>query len=250
MSGKEIISFVIGFLILFFIYHFPEFFSAFWVMATFKIGFLIIAFILARIQGWKGLGGYGLGFTHRWVSNLSKGLLAGLFFFSLSIFVSMQLGYEKITEIKSFKNVINQLPMILLMTAIPSIAEDILTRGYMYAHLKFMKPIWWILLSSIIYVLNHIWRLNDGPAVLMYLFILGVVLAFAVWIAKSLWLAFGIHWGANIAFESGNSIIHTESLVNHDGATWVLAISWVLLLVLLIILNQNKISKEGSLKSN
>lgn len=47
MSGKGIISFAVGFLILFFIYHFPEYFSAFWIMATFKIGFLIVAFIVA-----------------------------------------------------------------------------------------------------------------------------------------------------------------------------------------------------------
>ncbi|MBK6634902.1 MAG: CPBP family intramembrane metalloprotease [Chitinophagaceae bacterium] len=109
--------------------------------------------------------------------------------------------------------------MLLLMTAIPSIAEDILTRGYLYGHLKFMKPLGWILLSAIIYVLNHIWRLNDGLPVLTYLFILGIVLAFAVWLTKSLWLAFGIHWGANIAFESSNSIIHTKALVQHDGST-------------------------------
>jgi len=243
MSAKRIFSFVIGFLVLFFIYHFPEYFSAFWIMATFKIGFLIVAFILSRLQGWKGLGGYGLGFMEKWISNLSKGLLIGLFFFSLYVFVSIKLGYEEITEISSLKSIINQLPMILLMTAIPSIAEDLLTRGYLYAHLKHMKPFGWILLSSLVYVLNHIWRLNDGPAVLTYLFILGLVLAFAVWITKSLWLAFGIHWGANIAFESSHSIIHKIDLVQHDGTTWLLAITWGILFLLLVILNLNKISK-------
>ncbi|MBK9532177.1 MAG: hypothetical protein IPO42_10320 [Chitinophagaceae bacterium] len=80
MSRKSIFSFGIGFLVLFFIYHFPEYFSAFWIMATFKIGFLIVAFILVRLQGWKGLNGYGLGFTHKWAANLSMGLLIGLFF--------------------------------------------------------------------------------------------------------------------------------------------------------------------------
>jgi uncharacterized protein len=249
MSTKRVVSFVLGFLVLFIIYHFPEFFSVFWIMATFKIGFLIVAFILSRLQGWKGLGGYGLGFTQKWVSNLSKGLLIGLFFFSLSVFGSIKLGYEEITEISSLKSIISQLPMILLMTAIPSIAEDILTRGYLYAHLKFMKPFAWILLSSVVYVLNHIWRLNDGPAVLTYLFILGIVLAFAVWINKSLWLAFGIHWGANIAFESSHSIIQKRDLVQYDGTTWLLAITWGLLFILLVISNLNKISKGGFRKA-
>ncbi len=245
MSRKAIGSFITGFIILFVVYHFPEYFSAFWIMATFKIGFLIVAFILARLQGWKGLGGYGLGFTSKWATNLIAGLSIGLLFFALSVFVSVKLGYEEITGIGSFKSVISQLPMILLMTSIPSVAEDILTRGYLYGHLKFMKPLGWILLSSIVYVLNHIWRLQDGAAVLSYLFLLGIVLASAVWLTKSLWLAFGIHWGANIAFESTNSIIPTKTLVQHDGSTWLLAASWALLLVILAMLHLTNVFKKN-----
>ncbi len=233
MTKKRLFSFVLGFLILFVVYHFPEFFSAFWIMATFKIGFLIVAFILAILQGRKGLGGYGLGFGPKWGSDLIKGLLTGLLFFGLSVFVSITLGYEQIAEISSFKAVIFQLPIILLMTAIPSIAEDILTRGYLYGHLKSLKPVIWILLSSFVYVLNHIWRLDDGPAVLIYLFILGVVLASSVWVTKSLWLAFGIHWGANIAFESTNSVFQTKALVEHNGPTWILAATWALLFIII-----------------
>ena len=250
MSAKRTLSFVIGFLTLFIIYHFPEFFTAFWIMATFKIGFLLVAYILSRLQGWKGLGGYGLGFTQKWVYHLSTGLLIGLFFFSLSVFISIKSGYEEITQISSLKSIVNQLPTILLMTAIPSVAEDILTRGYLYGHLQFIKPFGWILLSAFVYVLNHIWRLNDGIAVLTYLFLLGVVLALAVYITKSLWLAFGIHWGANIAFESSHSIIHTRDLVKHDGTTWLLAITWGLLVMLLMIYYLNTSSNEVVSKSN
>lgn len=240
MSGKAIFSFVAGFILLFFIYHFPEFYTAFWIMAVFKIGFLLVAFVLARLQGWEGLGGYGLGFTGQWALNLGKGLLAGLLFFGLSVFVSIKLGYETITAVSSFKNAISQLPMLLVMTAIPSVAEDILTRGYLYAHVKSMKPAAWILLSAVVYVLNHIWRLTDGAAVICYLFLLGLVLAFAVRLTRSLWLAFGIHWGANIAFESTHSIIQTQSLVSHDGTTWLLAATWAVLLVLLLLTNLKK----------
>ncbi len=241
MFKRKAVSFVTGFLILFFIYHFPEFFSAFWIMAACKIGFLAVAFFIALAQGWKGLGAYGLSLKTKWENNLLMGLLLGLLFFTLSFFLSVQMGYEKITAIQSITTIAKQLPMILVMTAFPSIAEDILTRGYLYAHTgKFMKPFFWILLSSIIYVLNHIWRLNDGPAVLTYLFILGMVLAYAVWIAKSLWLAFGIHWGANIAFESTHSFIQTTSIVANDTSTWILAGTWSLLLVLLAIIGLTK----------
>jgi uncharacterized protein len=233
MSKKIILSFVTGFFVLFLVYHFPEFFSAFWVMATFKIGFLMVAVIVARLQGWKGLGAYGLSLKASGVTNLLKGLLVGFVFFLLSVFISVGAGYDEITKVNSFSSIVSQLPMLLLTTAVPSVAEDILTRGYLYAHLrKYLNPYSWILLSSFVYVFNHIWRLGDGAAVLTYLFLLGLVLAYAVWIAKSLWLAFGIHWGANIAFESTHTFMNLQQVDPGNGSTWLLAASWGLLLVL------------------
>lgn len=240
MNQKPVISFLTGLSLLFFIYHFPEFFSAFWIMAVFKIGFLAIAFFLARAQGWKGLNGYGLGFTGKWVFHLIWGIITGLLFFTLSVYLSVQLGYEQLLAIEPASVILKQLPFILLITIFPSVAEDILTRGYLYAHLRFMKPYIWIALSSIFFVLNHIWRLNNGAAVLTYLFILGLVLAIAVWDTKYLWLAFGIHWGSNIAFETTNAFVHTKKIVTHDGSTWALAASWTILLVLYISLRLKK----------
>ncbi|MBX0332227.1 CPBP family intramembrane metalloprotease [Pontibacter sp. HSC-14F20] len=204
-------------------------------MAVFKIGFLVAAFFLAKAQGWPGLGGYGLGLKSNWLGQLMVGLLLGLIFFVLSFYTSIFLEYESIVSSTSIAAFAGQLPMLLLMTAIPSIAEDILTRGYPYAHLqKYMKPAYWVLLSALIYVLNHIWRLGDGVAVLSYLTLLGLVLAYAVIITKSLWLAFGIHWGANIAYESTRTLFTTTS-TSGDASTWILAGCWALLLVLLIL---------------
>lgn len=235
MTKQNVFSFITGFLILFFIYHFPEFFSAFWIMAAFKIGFLFVAVLIAVIQGFGIRGVFGLVISSKSILYLFVGLIIGLFFFGLSFFVSIQLGYQKIETISPLSNIIKQLPLLLLITAIPSIAEDILTRGYLFIHLKFLKPFSWIMLSSSVYVLNHIWRLNDGIAVLTYLLMFGIALALAVWITKSLWLAFGIHWGANIAFESSNSFIQTKSLATHNGSTWLLAAIWAILFFLLML---------------
>lgn len=235
MPNRRPLTVAAGFLLLFAIYHFPEFFSAFWIMALFKIGFLVAAFFLARAQGWRGLGGYGLGLTSNWLGHLTIGLVLGLAFFVLSFYLSVLLGYESMTVNSTIAAFASQLPMLLLMTAVPSVAEDILTRGYLYAHLqKYMKPAYWVLLSAVVYVLNHIWRLGDGPAVLSYLMLLGLVLAYAVIITKSLWLAFGIHWGANIAYESTRALFTTTS-TSDDAGTWILAGCWGVLLLLLIL---------------
>lgn len=237
MERRKLFSFLIGFFALFSIYHFPEFFSEFWIAATFKIGFLVAAFLIALAQGWKGLGGYGLGIKGKWGWHLLIGILTGLGFFTLYFFTSITMGFQTLIASETLDTIFKSLPLILLMTAIPSMAEDILTRGYLYAHLgKWMSPFSWVILSSIIYVLNHIWRLNDGPAVLSYLFLLGMVLAVAVQLVRSLWLAFGIHWGANIAFEVINSSFQTRSIGDGSSDTYVLAGIWGVLLIILLSL--------------
>lgn len=229
-----------GFILLFIVYHFPEFFSVFWIMAIFKIGFLFVAFLLAPMQGLKGLGGFGLQLKNKWALKLTAGLLLGLLFFSIAFFGSVGLGYEIIKEKVSLSLILRSLPVILLMTAIPSLAEDILTRGYLLAHVKNLKQGFWIFLSALIYLLNHIWRLNDGTAVLTYLFIFGVVLAVAVWFTGSLWLAFGIHWGSNIAYELTTNIPKTENPDFPDGPNWILSLCWAVLVLLLLFFFRSK----------
>lgn len=202
-------------------------------MAIFKIGFLFVAFFVAKIQGLHGFGGYGLSLRPSGMSTLFRGLAIGLLFFLLPFFLSIFLNFEYIIDTDTAHHAIRQFPVILLMTFVPSLAEDILTRGYLFGHFKFLKPSVWVLISTIIYVLNHIWRLDDGAAVLSYLTFLGIALAIAVLNAQSLWLAFGIHWGANIAYEVSNAFIHTKQIAQHDGATWLLAASWCILAIIL-----------------
>lgn len=231
-------SFFKGLILLFIIYHFPEFFSALWMAALFKIGFLIVAYLIARWQGWKGLGGYGLCFHSGWIKNLCSGLIIGIAFFLLSEWLTITKGYEKLISVNSFANVAATLPLTLLMTFFPSIAEDILTRGYLYGHLRrILKPSAFILLSALFFVLNHIWRLTEGASVLSYLFILGIALAWALSYTKSLWLTFGIHWGANIAFETINAGLSTQA-TDKVMSTWLLTACFSVMLVTMFLLKK------------
>lgn len=235
MTNKQALSFVAGFVLLFAIYHFPEYYPLFWVMAVFKIGFLLAAFITARAQGWKGLGGFGLALKKPAATDLLKGLLTGMVIFSASFIISLFAGFEKYEGMMPAAMVFKNLPMLLLMTVIPSVDEDILTRGYLFGHLAKWLPRWgWVLISAAVFLLNHIWRLGDGPAVLAYIFMMGLTLAYTVWQTRSLWLAFGIHWGSNLAFEYTNAFVKTTSLEKHDGGTWVLAGCWAVGLVVVI----------------
>ena len=244
---KNWTSFITGFIVLLFIYHFPEFFESFWITAVFKIGFLAVALFLSRLQGWKFLEGFGLSLTGNWYRLLFAGLLAGIVSFTLSIILSVGLNFEKLESAETVSFFLKSLPLISVMTFFPSIAEDILTRGYLYAHLKFLKPAAWVFLSAFVYVLNHIWRLNEGLPVLTYLFLLGLVLGFCIYMYKSLWLAFGIHWGANIVFELSNQGLKLTDIGNQNASTWTLASVWGLVLAMLIFIKRNSL-KGYSLK--
>ncbi|MBS1602332.1 MAG: CPBP family intramembrane metalloprotease [Bacteroidetes bacterium] len=232
--SKTVLKPILGFLLLFAVYHFPEFFDSFWIMAIFKIGFLAVAYLVARWQGWKGLGGYGLGLRRGWYVKLAGGMVAGLVAFSIAVFVSMELGYENFRSFAPFRIVAVRLPALFVLTFFPSIAEDILTRGYLYGHLSKKMPRWgWVVFSAGLYVLNHIWRLGEGLAVLSYLFAFGVLLAYAVWRSGSLWLALGIHWGANIAFEASRTFVVSDTVVAEAGNR-VLALTWLTAVVLYV----------------
>lgn len=246
------LSFIAGLLILFIIYHFPEFFSALWIAAVFKIGFLLVAFIIARWQGWKGLGGYGLMFHPGWIRNILLGLATGIIFFLFSEGLSIKSGYEQLVSVKGFAAIVKLLPVTLLMTFFPSIAEDILTRGYLYGHLeKVLRPAVFVLVSAAFYVLNHIWRLGQGAPVLSYLFILGIALALALVFTNSLWLTLGIHWGSNIAFEMVNAATITKT-VNRTMSIWILAGSFALMLLFITIARRafSQSNKWRTSKSN
>lgn len=86
-----------------------------------------------------------------------------------------------------------------LATFVPSIAEDMLTRGFW---LKASRIGWsgpaFVLATSAIYVLNHIFRLGEGPVEWLRLFCFGLAYGCAAWRWRNLWAAVGLHWGWNL----------------------------------------------------
>ncbi|RYZ11174.1 MAG: CPBP family intramembrane metalloprotease [Alphaproteobacteria bacterium] len=89
--------------------------------------------------------------------------------------------------------------LALISTFIPSIAEDILTRGLWWRATPWMTGAAFILITSVIYVLNHIFRLAEGPAEWIRLFCFGIAYAAAMARFRTLWAAVGLHWGWNLA---------------------------------------------------
>ncbi len=92
----------------------------------------------------------------------------------------------------------------LLLTFIPSIAEDIVTRGFWFTRYgRGWSTAAFVAFSSVVYVLNHVFRLAAGLGEWLMLLSFGVAYGLAVARTKSLWPAVGLHWGWNF----GNAIV-------------------------------------------
>jgi membrane protease YdiL (CAAX protease family) len=123
----------------------------------------------------------------------------------------------------------------LLVTFLPSLAEDIVTRGFWLRSAGIRWPTWpFVLASSVIYVANHIYRLHLGAGEWTMLFAFGLAYALAAVRFNSLWPAVGLHWGWNY----GNlvvEVIRPIETIDPTGAR-VLSIGAHLLMAALVLL--------------
>lgn len=88
----------------------------------------------------------------------------------------------------------------LALGAVPSLAEDIITRGFpLFAIRSRLSGGMLITASALLYTCNHAWRFDWGLTEQLRLFCMGVAYAAAAWRFRSLWGAFGLHLGWNVA---------------------------------------------------
>ncbi len=243
-SVKKSFTTVLGFMILFAFYHLPELFQNYyqkpliWLLETGMLLFVIVAYFIGKRKFKNGFRTYGLfAFSKHW-SNLAKGLLIGICITILANLVPVWLHWNKISIQWDWQQILFQSVLFAIGTLLPSLAEDILTRGYVMAY----WPEKWnvnllILISAGVYVLNHIFRLNK-PDVLLYLFVLGLLLMWAFVATRNLWLTLGIHWGSNIAYQCFTNLVSFNPIKETGMENYILATCYSLGILLVIILQK------------
>ena len=163
---------------------------------------VLLAWPLSRWLGFRGCAAYALAGDgwRRWLPGcLALAVLAKF----LAVAGGLRLGaYAGAPDAGSaaLATVVGALPMQLVSTFVPSLAEDILTRGFWYraAGIRWRSGAVFVLASAVIFVLNHIYRLAEGPLEWLRLFAFGLPYAAALWRSGSLWAALGLHWGWNL----------------------------------------------------
>ena len=241
---------LVGFAWLFACYHAAEYFVIF----NYKPQFFLLlqglffasAWLIARMQGYQGLTAWGIIGKKSALKNLATGLLAGGLVYTIYFICSVTVGFENVIHIPAARDFAGPFLLFTFGTFFSSLSEDVLTRGYVFRHIghALSTPLL-TTISALVYVLNHIYRLQDGLLVWTYLFIIGIFLMLALVRTGNIWLTLGLHWSGNIVYQTTHQVIETNSTVSGNQGM-LLYISFLLLLIPLTLL----LSKKGNIKGS
>ncbi|WP_460677663.1 lysostaphin resistance A-like protein [Hymenobacter coalescens] len=226
---------VAGFALLAAPYHAAEYAMRFHQHVPLFLGLLLacvgVAYAVARGQGYTGLSAWGLGGGRRGAALLGLGLLLGLLAHALAFAGRLGLGIETVQRWPPPAALGQGLLLFGLGTFLPSLAEDILTRGYLLRHLPARLPAAaFVLLSAAVYVLNHVYALGSGPTQLTYLFVLGVGFAVPLVITRNLWYTVGAHWGGNILYRLSHDVLRVTDGPHDFSGLWQLTLCMALMI--------------------
>ena len=227
-----------AFLILFAVYQSAEgvgdrLLHSFPVQAGLMLAAVLIAWPLGRWLGYRGYDAFGLDLKPR-----SLGLLVAMLLLAMGAkAVALVAGLETGTYALAAAAMPSAaaLAMMAFSTFIPSIAEDMLTRGLF---LRAANPGWngtvFVILSAILFTLNHIYKFDAGWTEQARLFAMGLAYAAAAWRWQTLWAAVGLHWGYNFANSFAEPM--TSLTGNAVQGRWLtVAVHLGLLVILLLI---------------
>jgi membrane protease YdiL (CAAX protease family) len=156
---------------------------------------LIAAWPLGRWLGWRGYEAYGL----ERFGMLPVVLLGGFALAAFAKGLSVGLGPGE-ADWTGASPAAAMIALGLLTTFVPSIIEDILTRGFLLRTIRWRPgALTYVLASAALYTLNHLWRFDWGVSEQFRLFCMGLAYAAAAWRWRSLWAAVALHWGWNFA---------------------------------------------------
>lgn len=223
------------FILLFLFYHGAEYMIVF---ENNVVGFLLLQglfFIMAWFLGnWysgNGLKAWGLPFNKKGVKMAGIGLIMGILLYGLPFMISLLLGVEQVVNIPDIKTMVMMSLPFAFGVLFSSFSEDVLTRGIIYSQFHTtLKPVVLALCSALVYLLNHIYRLTDGPESWSYIFMLGLVFIIPVLNTGNLWFTGMMHWAGNVFFHVTHNVIQTETNEGTISANYLFALCMIAIL--------------------
>ena len=158
-----------------------------------------MAWPLGRWLGWRGYDAFGLEFVPGWPLLLIGGVLLAALAKLAALALSPLAGAGPVTfDVPALPPFF--VAVALVTTFVPSVAEDILTRGFLLKTVPVrLGGVAYVVASAALYTANHVWRFDWGITEQLRLFCLGLAYGAAAWRWHSLWGAVALHWGWNLS---------------------------------------------------
>lgn len=238
-TRRELWKILISFIILFFFYHAAEYMILFKNNTAgffiFQLLFFMAAWLLGNWTRRSGLACWGLPFTRRIPKYILIGLPLGILLYAVPFLVSLGNGTEQVTYVPAVTAIFTGSLPFAFGVIFSSFSEDILTRGIVFRLLNNrIKNIPVIIISAAVYLLNHIYRLNDGSDKLLYIFLLGILLIIPVFFSQNLWITGTMHWAGNTFFYITHNVILTQTMDDKLSPDFLFAI-WIAVYIPLVI---------------
>lgn len=172
--------------------------------------------VVARLQGLNGLAAFGLGFEPNWWKYYALGVLLGT---AVQVVLERIGIYFHIREVSGFHfdaaNLLRHFLWILFANFPAAAAEDLLTRGYVFHYMQAQPWVTFVIISTLLYVFNHIIRLVTKPITdWFFLPFVGVTLAYTLARTGSLWLVIGLHQSINVTFYMMQQMMEVKTTKN------------------------------------
>jgi membrane protease YdiL (CAAX protease family) len=201
---------------------------------TLMLAALVLAWPVGRWLGGRGYDRFGLSLKPGWWAILLGGIGLAALAKLASLSLGLQTGVYSVSG-TPYALTIAAIAAALMTTFVPSVAEDILTRGFLLGAAPVRLGFWsYTLLSALLYTANHIWRFDWGISEQIRLFCLGLAYGAAAWRWQSLWGAIALHWGWNLASVLADGMVATQT-VDVVGGRMISAGAHLALLVVVLL---------------
>ncbi|HEX8535138.1 MAG TPA: CPBP family intramembrane glutamic endopeptidase [Allosphingosinicella sp.] len=196
---------------------------------------LLLAWPLGRWMGWRGYDAYGLDLRAASFSLLGAGMLIAALAFLASRALGTAMGLYTAPEAVAAAS-LGGIAFAIVSTFVPSVVEDILTRGFLLRTLPVqLTAVFYVILSALLYTANHVWRFDWGISEQVRLFCLGLAYGAAAWRWRNLWGAVALHWGWNLTNVLAGQLMPSEA-ISTDAARYLSAAVNIAILVIIVLL--------------
>lgn len=221
------------------------------------VSFFPLAHFLARWSSHTGLNGLGLARNPKWKKFLLLGLIIGGLTWMALTLAELAFGSLKFIEWQSWDKASWVAVQALVASFLGSATNDVMTRGYVFAHWKnrLSTPAI-VLLSTALYIADDMWMEGWSMRNNIFSLILGLAFALSVVRTRSLWMNIGLHAGLNLiyflVYGMGNQNIHSGVFTSvsqpHPAAPYLGMMGGLIILAMTLWLSPHTKSNSSAPK--